>query len=396
MIFLLQVATRLLAFTSKEVVEVVRRPGAIVSLVLGPFLILALFGAGYSGYRAPLKAIVVIPPKSGLPSDTNSYQQVSEGLIITSVETGTATAEEQLRNRQVDVVIEAPADGQQQFEAGQQSHIIVAINTADPQDTAYAGVLAARLAQKVNDELIAQAAGQGNKIAIQSGAGQIVNVPADVVAQPTRADLINIAASQPSLTAWYGSAVLALILQHMALTLVALSLVRERTSGLMEVFRVSPLSALEVVLGKVLGFGLFGVIVTTITVVLLVLGLGVPLLGPIWQIAAVLGLLLLASLGLGLVVGLISDSERQSVQLSLLILLASVFFSGFVLPLRDFSEPVRDVAYLLPVTHGIDLVHDVMLQGSIATPWHVAALGVLSAVLLLGAWAGTRRGMSRI
>jgi ABC-2 type transport system permease protein len=396
MIFLLQVITRLLAFTSKELVEVIRRPGAIVSLVLGPFIILALFGAGYSGYRAPLKAIVVIPPKSGLPTDTDSYQKVAEGLIVTSVETDPAPAEVQLGNRQVDVVIEAPANGQQQFESGKQAQIIVAINTADPQDTAYAGVLAARLAQKVNDELIAQAAGEGNKFAIQSGAGQLVNVPADVVAEPTRADLINVAASAPSLTAWYGSAVLALILQHMALTLVALSLVRERTSGLMEVFRVSPLSAFEVVLGKVLGFGLFGVIVTAITLILLVLGLGVSLLGPAWQVAGVLGLLLLASLALGLVVGLISDSERQSVQLSLLILLASVFFSGFVLPLRDFAEPVRDVAYLLPVTHGIDLVHDVMLQGWIAAPWHVAALGVISATLLAIAWAGTRRGMARI
>jgi ABC-2 type transport system permease protein len=396
MIFLLQVITRLLAFTSKELVEVIRRPGAIVSLVLGPFLIMALFGVGYSGYRAPLKAIVVVPPESGLPTDVDSYQKVSEGLLITSVETDPAPAEEQIRTRQVDVVIEAPANGQQQFESGSQAQIKVVINTADPQDTAYAGVLAARLAQKVNDAVIAQAAGEGNSLAIQHGAGQVIKVPAEVVAEPTRADLVNISASRPSLTAWYGSAVLALILQHMALTLVALSLVRERTSGLMEVFRVSPLSALELVLGKVLGFGLFGIIVTTVTLILLVVGLGVALLGAIWLVAGVLALLLLASLGLGLVVGLISDSERQSVQLSLLLLLASVFFSGFVLPLRDFSEPVRNIAYLLPVTHGIDLVHDVMLQGWIAQPWHVAALGVLSAAFLLIAWIGTRRGMVRI
>ena len=43
----IHVATRLLAFVGKELVEIVRRPGAIVSLVLGPFLIMALFGLGY-------------------------------------------------------------------------------------------------------------------------------------------------------------------------------------------------------------------------------------------------------------------------------------------------------------------------------------------------------------
>jgi ABC-2 type transport system permease protein len=390
-----QILTRLLAFTSKEVVEVVRRPGAIFSLVLGPFLILVLFGFGYSGYRSALRAMVVVPPNSGLPTDRDTYQNVSEGLEIVSVGQSAETAEDQLRDRKVDVVIVAPADGQKQFESGKQADIKVEINTADPQDTAYAGVLAARLAQKVNDEVITQVAGKGNKIAIEAGAGPI-EVPPEVVAQPTRAELINVAASTPSVTSFYGTAVLALILQHMALTLVALSLVRERTSGLIELFRVSPLSSVELVLGKVLGFGLLGIIIGAVTLALLVFGLGVPLVGSTLQVAAVLAILLLASLGLGLVIGLISDSERQSVQLSLLLLLGSVFFSGFVLPLRDFSEPVRAIAYLLPVTHGIDLVHDVMLQGWIAAPWHVAALGGLSAGLLFVAWIGMRRGMARI
>jgi ABC-2 type transport system permease protein len=390
-----QILTRLLAFTSKELVEVIRRPGAIVSLVLGPFLILALFGAGYSGYRSALKAIVVIPPDAGLPTDRETYQNVAEGLEIVSIEPSAEGAEAQLRDRKVDVVIVAPADGQKKFESGQQAQISVQINTADPQDTAYAGVLAARLAQKVNDEVIARVAGRGKKLAIEAGAGQI-QVPPEVVAQPTRADLTNIAASTPSVTSFYGTAVLALILQHLALTLVALSLVRERTSGLMELFRVSPLSSAEIVVGKVLGFGVLGILIGGVTLALLVIGIGVPLVGSTLQIAAVLAVLLLASLALGLVVGLVSDSERQSVQLSLLLLLGSVFFSGFVLPLRDFSEPVRAIAYLLPVTHGIDLVHDVMLQGWIAAPWHLAALGVLSAALLLAAWLGMRRGMARI
>ena len=391
----LQILNRLLAFTSKELVEVIRRPGAIVSLVLGPFLILALFGAGYSGYRSALKAIVVIPPESGLPTDAKTYQDVAEGLEIVSVDQSADSAEAQLRARKVDVVIVAPPDGQKQFEAGKQANIKVEINTADPQDTAYAGVLAARLAQKVNDEVIAQVAGEGNKVAIDAGAGQ-VQVPPEVVSQPTRADLVNLAASSPSVTSFYGTAVLALILQHLALTLVALSLVRERTSGLIELFRVSPLSSIEIVVGKVLGFGVLGILIGVVTLALLVFGLGVPLVGSTLQVAGVLAILLLASLGLGLVVGVISDSERQSVQLSLLLLLGSVFFSGFVLPLRDFSEPVRAIAYLLPVTHGIDLVHDVMLQGWIAAPWHLAALGVLSAALLFIAWIGMRRGMARI
>ena len=61
--------TRILSFVGKELVEVVRRPGVLISLILGPFLILAIFGAGYSGYRRPLDTVVVVPPESGLPTD---------------------------------------------------------------------------------------------------------------------------------------------------------------------------------------------------------------------------------------------------------------------------------------------------------------------------------------
>ena len=84
--------------------------------------------------------------------------------------------------------------------------------------------------------------------------------------------------------------------------------------------------------------------------------------------------MLLASLGIGLVIAVISDSERQAVQLSLLLLLASVFFSGFVLAISEFTEPVRVLAYMLPVTHGIRLMQDIMLRGGTTQTWEYAAL----------------------
>ena len=81
------------------------------------------------------------------------------------------------------------------------------------------------------------------------------------------------------------------------------------------------------------------------------------------DVAWVVVLLSFASLGLGLLISTIVDSERQAVQLSMLVLLASVFFSGFVLPLDQFITPLRIAAYSLPVTHGIQLLQDYMLRG---------------------------------
>ena len=83
---------RLLALVGKELVEVLRRPGALVSLVLGPFLIMAIFGLGYSGERRPLETIVVIPATSGLPNDMATYQNLAGGGLHIAAVTQDAVA----------------------------------------------------------------------------------------------------------------------------------------------------------------------------------------------------------------------------------------------------------------------------------------------------------------
>ena len=392
----LAVLWRLLAFVGKELVETVRRPGAIISLVLGPFLIMAIFGFGFSGVRRPLETIIVIPPGSQLPTDPADYQELAGApLHIADVLPDRAVAEARLREGTVDVVVVAPADPEATFRAGERSTILVLVDAVDPVDENYAGVLASKLADAVNQRLIEQVVEEGQGLALGPGTEEVATIPASVVAAPTEAELTNLAPSEPGVTSFFGPAVLALILQHLAVTLVSLSLVRERTSGVMELFRISPVSAAEVLAGKVLAFGILGFAVAGLTIALLVAGLNVPLLAGPAAIAAVIGLLLVASLGLGLLVAVVSDSERQAVQLSLLVLLASVFFSGFVLAIDEFTAPVRALAYALPVTHGIRLMQDLMLRGSTVNVWQAGALAAIALVTLFAAWLLLRRGMSR-
>jgi ABC-2 type transport system permease protein len=363
---LIKALTRILAFVGKELVEVIRRPGALFSLILGPFLILAIFGAGYSGYRRPLDTIIVVPQGSGLPTNVDAYQEISgAGLEVTDVTTDEASAEQRLQNRQVDVVLVAPNDVEQNFRAGKQSVIQVRVNVVDPVDQNYTTFLARALEREVNRIIVEKIAEEGQTYALSQGAADAAQIPPSVVAAPTKAEVLNIAPAQPGVVQFFGTAVLALVLQHMAVTLIALSVVRERTSGLFELFRVSPIRLGELVVGKVLAFGLLSAVIALLTFALLILGLKVPMLGDVSALAGVVALLVLASLGLGMLIAAVSDSERQVVQLSLLLLLASVFFSGFVLGTDEFTEPVRSLTALLPVTNGIQLIGDVMLRGSI-------------------------------
>jgi ABC-2 type transport system permease protein len=391
----LQVITRLVAFVGKEITEVIRRPGAIVSLILGPFIIMAVFGMGYQGYRRPLQTIIVVPPESGLPLELETYREVATGMEVVEIAPERSAAEARLRNREIDVVIVAPADAEARFRSGEQSVIEVHINVVDPVQLAYAGFLSEILAHEVNARLIEQAVKEGASFVVDAGQAEALTIPPEVIAKPTRAEVVNESTVQPSATAFYGPGVLALILQHLAVTLVALSLVRERTSGVIEIFRISPISTWEVILGKVLAFGVLCAIISTVTLTLMVNVLGVPLLGDPWLLAGIIALLSVASLGLGLLIAVLSDSERQAVQLSLLTLLASVFFSGFVLPIEEFTPGVRAAGYLLPVTHGVRLIQDFMLRGWTNAGWQIAALAGLGVALLLLAWLLLRRSMTR-
>jgi len=135
--------TRILAIVGKELVSILRRPGALLSLVFGPFLIMAIFGAGYSGFRRPLDTIVVLPADAGMPMDTKSYQDIAgEGLRITLVTSDEAAAMDQLNHQVVDVVVVAPSDLQATFEAGHRSQIQVRVNATDPVASSYDTFLA--------------------------------------------------------------------------------------------------------------------------------------------------------------------------------------------------------------------------------------------------------------
>ncbi len=395
---LFKMLTRILAIVGKELVSIVRRPGALISLILGPFLIMAIFGAGYGGYRRGLDTVVVLPPNSGLPTDAKTYQDVAgAGLTISQVTTDEAAAMDLLNRQAVDVVVVAPTDVQANLQAGKRSAIDVRVNLTDPVESTYAYFLAHGLEAAINRQIIEGAVDQAKGYAIDHGASgtNVYRIPANVIAAPTEVTIGNVAQSQPSVVQYFAPAVLALILQHLAVTLIALSVVREKNNGLFELFRISPITTAELVTGKLLAYGLFAGAVALLTITMLVIGFGVPMLAQPGWIALVVFLLIASSLGLGLLIAAVSDSEPQTVQLSLLVLLASVFFSGFVLAISEFSEPVRSMIYSLPVASGIRLLSDFMFRGGTVAVGQLWLLGGLAVGYIVGAWLLLRREMAR-
>jgi ABC-2 type transport system permease protein len=392
---LAQSIVRMASFTGKELREVLRRPGVLLSLIVGPFAIMFIFGLGYSGFREPFATEIVIPPGNELPRDAEYYENLAPGrLQVVGVTDDAAAAEERLRNLEIDLLIVAPENASAELREGRQTTIRVAWNQIDPVYDQLAGLATSILTSSLNAEIVEQAAAAGISFA-EGELPAAADVPPEVIARPTTAETENVAPTDPAVLNFFGPAVFALVIQHLAVTLTALSMVRERLSGQMDRFRVAPVSSMELLVGKYVAYAALSLAVTAIVGALLVGVLRVPMLGGWPLFLGIVLLLTFASLGVGLLISLVADSERQAVQLSMLILLASVFFSGFVLPVSDFAEWTQYLAYLLPVTHGIATLQEHMLRGVVTDQWMLVALAVIGVVLYTGSLLRLRRVLRR-
>ena len=387
-----QSIVRMASFTGKELREVLRRPGVLLSLIVGPFAIMFVFGLGYSGYRDPFRTEIVIPADAAFPRDAEYYENLAPGrLQVVQVSENGEAAEQRLRAGDTDLLIVAPENASAELREGRQTTIRVAWNEVDPVYDQLAGLATSILTSSLNAEIIEQAAAEGISFAEGELGPEAANVPPEVIARPTTAETDNVAPTEPAVLNFFGPAVFALVIQHLAVTLTALSMVRERLSGQMDRFRVAPVTSMELLVGKYVAYAALSLAVTAIVGALLVGVLRVPMLGGWPPFVGIVLLLTFASLGVGLLISLIADSERQAVQLSMLVLLASVFFSGFVLPVTDFAEWTQYIAYALPVTHGIATLQEHMLRGGVADEWMLVALAAIGIILYVGSLLRLRR-----
>jgi ABC-2 type transport system permease protein len=184
-----------------------------------------------------------------------------------------------------------------------------------------------------------------------------------VLSAPFAASVSNVAPYQPEGTNYFLPGILALILQHLALTLAAVSIARDRRLGVLDIYRLSPASAGEVLFGKYLGLTIMVALIAAGITALALTALRMAVLGGLPTLVVALFVFLLAALAMGFVVGLLTRSEEAAIQLSMLLLIASVAFGGLLAPLEQLTRPLLAVAFLLPVTSGKLVLESVMFRG---------------------------------
>jgi ABC-2 type transport system permease protein len=403
---------------SKDLTEVLRQPLLVLALVLGPFLILVVFALGHRSAPPPLRAILDVPLQLDLPRDLSFWRDRFGGAVsVVAITSNEAEVRAAVADNQVDLGIIVPQNGLAELSQGNQVTITVVHNQINPVDENYTEFVAYILASELNKQVITQAAQQAQQelmksreplAQIRSDVDSLPNVPSSrltqiksdldlldaisnrlqtiapsLVAAPLKSQVESVATIDPGYVGFYSPGVLALLLQHLAITFGALSLVRDRLSGIVELFKVAPTSTLGILFGKYTSYGLLTLAVGGILTGLMLRGLNVPMLGDPRLFVATLALLAFASTGIGLTISLLSSSQENAVQLTMLILLASVFFSGFLVPLNTLQSPATELSAALPVSHAVTALQDVMLRGHLTDYQPLYVLGLMGLFFFL-------------
>ncbi|KRE94440.1 ABC transporter [Frateuria sp. Soil773] len=167
----------------------------------------------------------------------------------------------------------------------------------------------------------------------------------------------------------------------------AIALVRERERGNLEFLITTPLSPLELTLGKVLPFVAIGLLQTTLVLLLGYFVFRVPVRGALPDLYAAALLFIVACLALGVLISTLASTQFQAMQAAIFTFLPQILLSGFMFPFEGMPRIAQWLAELFPLTHFIRLVRGIVLRGAgLGDLWpELAALAAFSAVALAAA-----------
>jgi ABC-2 type transport system permease protein len=184
------------------------------------------------------------------------------------------------------------------------------------------------------------------------------------------------------------------ILMTVTLMLTALGLVREKEIGTMEQLMVTPIRPVELMIGKMIPFAFVGLIDLTLVTTAAVVWFGVPLRGNLLVLLASAALFLMSSLGMGLFISTVSETQQQAMMSSFFFSMPAFFLSGFTFPIQNMPALIQALSYLNPVRYFMEIVRGIFLKGSgVSALWpQMLVLGVYGvAILGLSAWRFQKR-----
>jgi len=188
--------------------------------------------------------------------------------------------------------------------------------------------------------------------------------------------------------------VLALLLLLVTANLAAMAIVREKELGTLEQLNVTPLRRWELIVGKLLPYGVIAMIDVLLVTAVAVFWFEVPFRGSFLLLLATSLLYVMCTLALGLLISTVSDTQQQAMMTATFFFLTPmIYLSGFIFPIENMPRVIQYATYLIPLRYFLVIVRGIFLKG-IGLPllWpQAAALAIWGAVVLSLAVARSRK-----
>ncbi len=174
------------------------------------------------------------------------------------------------------------------------------------------------------------------------------------------------------------------ILTLLTMLLTAMAIVREREQGTIEQLIVTPIRPAELIVGKVSPYVLIGFWDLLEILFVGIWWFGVPVNGSIALLLVLSCLFLATSLGLGILISTVSKTQQEAMLLTFLILLPSIFLSGYFFPIDAMPAALRWLSQAIPLTHVLVIVRSIILKGVgvEALSYEVTALAIFGLIVV--------------
>ncbi|RJP52357.1 MAG: ABC transporter permease [Anaerolineaceae bacterium] len=340
---------RMATIVRKEWLHIIRDPRTLMLVIVMPVMMLVLLG------YAVANDVEDIPLAVADLSNTDSSRWLVDKFTVSGfyMVTHTAQSEDEILDMLDAGTVKAglyiPESFGREITTGGTGTIQFYIDGSNPTVAQTAQLAAETISQSTSQEILVQRLER-------SGTGMAISLPVDArVRYLYNPNLKKMNFMIPGLVA--------IILQIQTLLLTAFAIVREREQGTLEQLIVTPIHSWELMLGKILPFVLVAFVNVAMTVGVGSVWFGVEVAGSITLLSVLSLIFLLGSLGLGVLISNISQTQMQAMYMASFIMMPSFILAGLLYPRENMPWIAYYAGYLLPVTYFLEIVRGIMLKG---------------------------------
>jgi ABC-2 type transport system permease protein len=176
-----------------------------------------------------------------------------------------------------------------------------------------------------------------------------------------------------------------MVLYFLTALFTSMSIVREREQGTIEQLIVTPVKPLELIIGKITPYIFIAFLNVLEVLALGVFWFGVPIKGNLGLLLGLSALFLLTSLGIGIFISSVSNTQQEAMLLTFLTMFPSIFLAGFFFPIEAMPGWLQVITYIVPLRYMLVVIRGIILKGvglDILRP-QVIALAIFGVAIML-------------